>query len=176
MFEKLIDLLISLWGRLCPLEIIEAYNKGGVLRLGRYHRTLEPGLHWKWPIIEDIVSVLACETTQRLPPQTITTKDGVGVVVAAIVRFHIEKIQPYVTDIWDQQDVLVDVSMGAVRLAVSEVDYGVLVSEPPERRVLELVRERVNRYGFKIHAITFTDLGKVRSFRLIQPHGKDLAN
>ena len=59
MFEKLIDLLVGAWHRLCPLEIIEAYNRGVVLRFGRYHRTLEPGLHWKWPVAEDVVSVLS---------------------------------------------------------------------------------------------------------------------
>lgn len=174
--ERLWDLLINLWDRVCPLEIIDVYNGGGVLRVGKYHRTLGPGLHWKWPVIENIVSVLTCETTQRLPAQTLTTKDGVGVVVQAIVRFQIDKIEPYVTLIWDQQDVLVDVSMGAVRAAVGEIDYAQLVVEPPEARVAQLVRARVNRFGFKIHGITFTDIGRVRSLRLITQAPANLAN
>jgi regulator of protease activity HflC (stomatin/prohibitin superfamily) len=173
LFEKLIDLLTACWQRLCPLEIIEAYNRGVVLRFGRYHRTIEPGLHWKWPIVEDVVSVLACITTLPLSPQTLTTRDDVGVVVAAVVKYEISKPEPYVTDIWDQRDVLADVTMGAVRQAVCAALYVDLIAQPPEHRVLELVRKEVNKFGFKVHAVTFTDLGRVRSLRLIQAQRAD---
>lgn len=173
MFEKLIDLLAGAWDALRPYEIVEAYNRGVVLRFGKYSRTLAPGIHWKWPLAEDVVSVLACITTLPLPPQTLTTRDDVGVVVAAVVKYEIVKPEPYVTDIWDQRDVLSDVTMGAVRQAVSAIDYKDLIEQPPERSVLELVRREVNKYGFKIHAITFTDLGRVRSLRLIQAQRAD---
>ena len=173
MFEKLIELLAGAWSTLRPYELVEAYNRGVVLRFGRYHRTLAPGLHWKWPFAEDAVSVLACITTLPLAPQTLTTHDDVGVVVAAVVKYEIVKPEPYVTDIWDQRDVLADVTMGAVRQAVSATKYVDLIANPPEERILELVRRAVNRYGFKIHAVTFTDLGRVRSLRLIQAQRSD---
>lgn len=173
MFEKLIELLAGAWSTLRPYELVEAYNRGVVLRFGRYNRTLQPGLHWKWPLAEDVVSVLACVTTLPLPPQTLTTNDDAGVVVCVVVKYEIGKPEPYVTDIWDQRDVLADVTMGAVRQAVSATKYVDLIANPPEERILELVRKQVNRYGFKIHAVTFTDLGRVRSLRLIQAQRSD---
>lgn len=173
MFEKLIDLVIGAWHRLCPLEIIEAYNRGVVLRFGVYDRTLQPGLHWKWPVFEDIVSVLSCITTMPLAPQTLTTKDDVGVVVAAVVKYQITNPEKYVTDIWDQKDVLADVSMGAVRKAVSEIDYVTLVQSPPEEVIHKAVRKATVRYGFDVQAVTFTDIGRVRSIRLIQAQRAD---
>lgn len=176
MLEKFIEIVEKTWDRLCPVEVIDIYNNGGVLRFGKYHRTLEPGFHLKWPLAEHVVSVLVCETTQRIGPQTLTTKDGVGVVASAIIRYQIEKIEPYITMIWDQADVLVDCSMGAVLQAVSETDYSELIATPPVKRVQDLVRSKVNRYGFKIHAITFTDIGRARTYRLISQSPKDMAN
>jgi regulator of protease activity HflC (stomatin/prohibitin superfamily) len=173
MFEKLIELIAGAWSNLRPYEIVEAYNRGVVLRFGRYNRTLAPGLHWKWPFVEDVVSVLACVTTLPLPPQTLTSRDDVGVVVAAVVKYEIAKPEPYVTDIWDQRDVLSDVTMGAVRQAVSAIEYTELIAQPPERAVLEAVRKEVNKYGFRILAVTFTDVGRVRSLRLIQAQRVD---
>jgi regulator of protease activity HflC (stomatin/prohibitin superfamily) len=173
MFEKLIELLAGAWSTLRPYELIEAYNRGVVLRFGRVNRTLAPGLHWKWPFVEDVVSVLACITTLPLPPQTLTTRDDVGVVVAAVVKYEITKPEPYVTDIWDQKDVLGDVTMGAVRQAIAAVDYVTLIAQPPERGILEAVRKEVGKYGFKIHNVTFTDVGRVRSLRLIQAQRAD---
>lgn len=171
--DKLFDWIEKGWDSIRPWEIVEAYNKGVVLRFGRYHRTLEPGIHWKWPWAEDVVSVLACITTLPLPPQTLTSADDVGVVVAAVVKYEIAKPEPYVTEIWDQRDVLQDVAMGAIRQAVNAIDYKTLIAQPPERGVLEAVRKEVNRYGFRIHAVTFTDLGRVRSLRLIQAQRTD---
>lgn len=176
MLEKLLELLTSCWDRLSPAEVIDPYENGVVLRLGRYHRTLAPGFHWKWPLVEKVVQVLTCTTTMRLPPQTLTTKDDVGVVVAAIIKFQITKPDVYVTDIWDQHDVLADVTMGAVRIAISRLTYAELVASPPEAQVMELTRKDVNPFGFRVQKITFTDLGKVRSIRLIQPHQGNIAN
>lgn len=176
MFEKLIEALVGAWDRLSCAEIIHAYESAGVLRFGRYHRTIGPGWHWKWPIVEHVIDVNTCTTTQRLPPQTLTTMDGHGVVVAAIIRYQIVDIQPYITDIWDQQDVLVDVAMGAIRSAVGRMNWADLLRTPPEDQVVKQVRRSVNQYGFKIGAITFTDIGRVRSIRLIQSHPLNLAN
>lgn len=176
MFDRIFDFVVAAWVHLSPGAVIDPYETGGVLRLGKYHRTISNGFHWKWPLVERVIEIVTCMTTLRLPPQTLTTKDGVGVVVTVIIKYEIKDVESYITKIWDQNDVLVDVSMGAVRSTLSAATYDELLKEPPEAKVLEVIRKEVNQFGFKVHKITFTDLGKVRSFRLIQPHGKDLAN
>lgn len=176
MFEKLLELLVSGWTALAPFIVIEPWQGGVVLRMGRYHRSIGEGFHWKWPLIEGVYDVPTCTTTMRLPPQTLTTKDGTGVVCAAVIKYAIRDPVPYVTQVMDQVDVLADVTMGAILTAVSEVDYEATRHALPERQVLESVRKQVNKYGFKVEAVTFTDFGKVRSFRLVQEHGANLSN
>jgi regulator of protease activity HflC (stomatin/prohibitin superfamily) len=112
----------------------------------------------------------------RLPPQTLTTSDDVQVVVAAIVKYQIRDPEPFITGIYDQNDVLADVTMGAIRNSVVSMTYEDLVKAPPEQAILKEVRKNVNQYGFKIEAVTFTDIGRVRSIRLIQPSPINIAN
>lgn len=176
MIEKILELLEKCWERLTPVHVIEAYQGAAVLRWGEYHRTWGPGLHWKWPLMEEAYIDMTCVTTMRMLPQTLTTKDDVGVVVAAIVKYQITDMKPFVTEIYDQKDVLGDVTMGAIRQAVSEQSWDELKTAPPEQRVSELVRKEVNRFGFKIHKVTFFDVGRVKSLRLIQQAPKDLDN
>lgn len=176
MFERLIDIIIQGWNKLSPWEIVHVYEGGVVLRFGKYNRTVTPGLQWKWPVVETIITVNTVLTTVRLPPQTLTTKDDIGVVVAAIIKYQVIDVKPYVTDIWDQHDVLMDVTMGAIRQAVVDMNYHDLINGAPEKRVQDAVRAEVNQYGFRIRKITFTDMGKVRSFRLIQQVAKDIDN
>lgn len=167
MFERLIDLLIQLWDRAAPAFIVSAYQTAGVMRFGRYHRTCPPGFHWKIPFVEEAMEVLTTQTTIRLPAQTVTTSDGKPIVASAMVKYSVVDVKPYVTEITDQHDVLADVSCGAIRTAVREMSTDQLFAEPPERRVLELVRRQVKEYGFKVHTVTFIDLAAVKTIRLI---------
>jgi membrane protease subunit HflK len=176
MFERLLDLIFQGWHLLAPLTVVEAHENAGVLRLGKYHRTLEPGFHWKYPFFETVNKQNVCVTTVRLPPQTLTTKDGKGITVGAIVKYEIKDVRPYITDIFDATDVLLDVTMGSIAKHVRETECDAMLANPPEDDVIKTVRAQVNRYGFRVLNVTFTDLAQVRAFRMIQDHQKDLAN
>lgn len=176
MFDWIRDILQAVGGHLRFWVVIDAYQNGGVLRFGKYSRTLAAGIHWKIPFVEVVNEQNVSLTTMRLPPQTLTTKDNVGVVAAAMVRYSIKDVEPYICGVTDQADVLIDVSMGAILKAITEATYEQLLAQLPEAKVTTAVRAKVNRYGFKIEEITFTDFAKVRSIRLIQPHAGNLAN
>lgn len=176
MFEKLIELLAQGWERIAPFVVIHPYEQGVILRFGKFHSCKEAGFHWKWPFADEVIQITTCLTTMRLPPQTLTTSDDVQVVVASIIKYEIRNPEPFVTQIYDQGDVLADVTMGAIRNNVVNMAYADLVKEPPEQNILREVRKQVNQYGFKIDNVTFTDIGRVRSLRLIQPHSINLAN
>lgn len=176
MIEKILEILTKCWGWVTPLLVIDAYQGAAVLRWGTFNRSLGPGLHWKWPIAEEAYIDATCVTTMRMPPQTLTTKDDVAVVVQAMVKYQIVDMKPYVTEIYDQKDVLGDVTMGAIRAAVQEHTWLELKDSTHEATIVELVRKECNRYGFKIHKITFTDFGRVVSLRLMQQAPKDLDN
>jgi membrane protease subunit HflK len=166
-FERLLDALIGWWNWLRPVFVVRAFESGVVLRFGKYNRTIFPGLHWKWPLIEEPIEVTACITTVRLPAQSLTTKDDKQVTVASIVKYEIVDPRPYCTEIFDQHDVLIDVTMGAIRRLTAAAEYATLVQNPPETEILQAVRKEANKYGFKIHSITFTTFTRARPLMLL---------
>lgn len=174
--EKLIEVLVNAWERIAPFVIVHVYEKGVILRFGRYVRTVEPGIRWKIPYVEESIEVNTVLTTMRLPPQSLTTKDMRDVVVAAIVKYRIADPKPYITEVWDQVDVLADVAMGEIARQVKLLEAEELFLDPPEGKIAAAVRRRVKDYGFEIEAVTFTDLARARSLRLVAAAGKDLAN
>lgn len=167
MFERLLDALINGWHLLRPFFIVRAFERGVVLRFGKFHRELEAGFHWKIPVVEEPIEFTSCISTVRLPAQSLTTKDDVQVTIAAIVKYEIVAAKPYACEIWDQHDVLADVTMGAIRRETANAAYADLVGNPPENAILSAVRKEVNRYGFKIHAVTFTTFTRARPFMLL---------
>lgn len=167
MFDWLREIIKALGDHLIPFVVVPAYQNAGVLRLGKYARTLAPGFHWKWPFLEDIYTENIFRTTLALEPQTITTKDDKTVVVGGIVRFRVAEVQPFIIEIGNQHDLLRDTSMGAVLKQVRQVELRTLLDDPPENKIASDIRRQVKPFGVEIESFTFTDIGQIKTIRLI---------
>jgi len=71
------------------IRIVKPYQRGVVERLGRYTKTLEPGLTMLVPFIETARKVDMRETVLDVPPQDVITRDNVVVNVDAIIYYMI---------------------------------------------------------------------------------------
>lgn len=72
------------------IQRIPRETAGIVERLGRYQRTLEPGLHILVPFIDRLRPLVDMrEQAISVPSQTITTADDRVVSVGAVVRFQV---------------------------------------------------------------------------------------
>lgn len=167
MFERILDFIAASWDVLRPWVVINDFEGGVILRFGRYHRELTPGLHWKLPIADTTVTASTVITTMALRPQTLTTCDDLTVVISAIVKYRITDVRAYLLDIWDSADVINDLTLGAIKEIVASVNYSGLQKQGIEDRVLELIQNEAAEYGVHIYKVTFADFGRVRSLRLI---------
>ncbi len=168
MFDKVLELAAQFWETLLPWIVIAEYEGGVVLRLGRFRRTIGPGLSWKIPVADHVLITHTAVTTMELRAQTLTTRDDKAVVVSAIVKYRIRNVKPFLLEIGDAADVLKDVTMGAIKDAINNAPYADIYGAAKiEDRVLDMVRREVNQYGFQIFKVTFADQGRVRSFRMI---------
>jgi regulator of protease activity HflC (stomatin/prohibitin superfamily) len=70
-------------------RIVAQYEKGLVLRLGRYRSTVDSGLTFLMPVIEDMIKVDMRERVINVEPQKVITKDNVSVVVDAVIYYRI---------------------------------------------------------------------------------------
>lgn len=163
MFDRIFEWVDRGWGILKPFFVVDAFEKAGVLRFGRFHRKAEPGFHWKIPLAESVMEITAVETTWRSIAQPLTTKDYQTVAVSVVVRYEVEDVEPYITRIYDQHDVLADRTMGLIRRLVAKRTLSELVdAEEPEKEIATQLRRAVGKYGFKIHDVTFTGFTKAR--------------
>ena len=167
MFERVLDFIAQSWNILRPVVVVSDFEGGIILRFGRYKRELKPGLHWKFPLADNAIITSIVTTTMALRPQTLTTKDDLTIVLSAIVKYQISDVRAYLLDIWDSADVLNDLTLGAIRKVVASVDYADLRGHLIEEDVLKTIKDEASRYGVDIQKVTFADLGKVRSLRLI---------
>jgi regulator of protease activity HflC (stomatin/prohibitin superfamily) len=70
-------------------RVVSQYEKGLVLRLGRYRSTVDSGLTFLVPVIEDMIKVDMRERVINVEPQKVITKDNVSVTVDAVIYYRI---------------------------------------------------------------------------------------
>lgn len=70
-------------------RIVKQYEKGLVMRLGKYHATTASGLTIIIPVIDDLIRVDMREQVISVPPQKLITKDNVTVEVDAVVYYKV---------------------------------------------------------------------------------------
>ncbi|MCH7879668.1 MAG: SPFH/Band 7/PHB domain protein [candidate division Zixibacteria bacterium] len=67
------------------IRIIRPFERGLVERLGKFQRTLTPGLNLILPFVDHLIKVDMREVVLDVPPQLVITRDNVNVEVDAIV-------------------------------------------------------------------------------------------
>ena len=70
-------------------RVVLPYEKGLVLRLGKYRATVGSGLTFLVPVIEDMIKVDMRERVINVEPQKVITKDNVSVTVDAVIYYRI---------------------------------------------------------------------------------------
>jgi regulator of protease activity HflC (stomatin/prohibitin superfamily) len=173
LLEKLFDLLFGAYKWASPFAWVQPWE-GGVLITSflRWQRVtpIGPGLHVKMPFLQVCEVLDVAMTTHNLPPQSLTTLDGRSIAVGGVVKFSIKDVLPLFTSVVSRDDVLRDVSMGAIHRAVSVRPWASIIQDVAviEKEIRQHIADDVNRLGFKIERFTFTDLAIVRAIRLMQ--------
>jgi regulator of protease activity HflC (stomatin/prohibitin superfamily) len=88
-FLAIVVLFIALVALARSARIVAQYEKGIILRLGKYRALADSGLTFLVPAIEDMLKVDMRERVINVEPQRVITKDNVGVTVDAVIYSRI---------------------------------------------------------------------------------------
>lgn len=145
---------------LLSIKIIDQYERGIVLTLGSYSRTLGPGLNFVVPIIERLIKVDIRITTVDVPQQEVITRDNVPVGINAVVYFQVEKAEDAVLKIQDYTYAVTQYSQTALRDVIGGVELDTLLTEREQlaEQIKALVDKETVNWGINITAIKMQDI------------------
>ncbi len=177
MFDSFLHFLTTFREFLTPWTIVNCYEKGVLLRNGKQkaclcHKgvlVLEPGWHWIFPLgIDEVLTETVVLNTTHCGAQSLTTKDGVSVVVNAMVIYEIADIETYLLKVEGRGGFMTDCVYAGVSEHVINTDFADLLGDKSYRALRALVRRSAKRYGVEVEAVKFADVVKARSLRLWQ--------
>jgi len=85
----IIVFIIALVAILKSFRIVNQYEKGLIVRLGRYHSTADSGIVFLMPFIDSLITVDMRERVIEVQPQKVITKDNVLVTVDAVIYYKV---------------------------------------------------------------------------------------
>ena len=167
MFERVFDLIETIWWWLMPFEVVDQYDMAVVLRWGIYSRTVGPGFRWMLPFgIEEMFEDTVVRTTSYLDVQSITSKDGMSVNIGAILVYKIGNIKRWMLEVDDAEEALHDVTYGLITELAETKSWGDIMKPEFMEEVTELVQEEGLTWGARVEAVKLSDRANSRSLRL----------
>jgi regulator of protease activity HflC (stomatin/prohibitin superfamily) len=88
-FALIVAVILALTALAKGARVVEQYEKGLVLRLGKYRSTVSSGLTIIVPFVDDLTRVDMRERVIQVAPQKLITKDNVTVEVDAVVYYKV---------------------------------------------------------------------------------------
>ncbi len=137
---------------IASIRIVQPYQKGVVERLGRYQRTVQPGLTLIVPFVDAIQKVDMREQVVDVPPQEVITKDNVVVTVDAIVYFEATDPVKLVYNVADFYNAATKLAQTNLRNVVGEMELDAALTSRDHinAKLREVLDDATDKWGVRV--------------------------
>lgn len=167
--DRLVDFLIQFLDLFKFWVILAPYERGVLLRLGKFVRVIEPGLTWIWPFNVERVqyeSVVPC--THTLGDQSCTTRDGKQVGLQAVITYKIRDIDVALLEVAHHEDALRDSCSGTIGQVLSTFTWEeIMAGDVAQEKITKACRQKGFKYGLEVMSVQFASMGLVKTLRLL---------
>jgi regulator of protease activity HflC (stomatin/prohibitin superfamily) len=145
---------------LSGLKIINQYERGVVLTLGRYTGLRQPGLRIVVPIIQRLIKVDIRSTPIDVPKQEIITKDNVTVGVDAVVYLRVIEASRAVLETTNYVYATSQFAQAALRDVTGNADLDELLSKREEisQKIKEIVDAETDKWGIDVENVKIQNI------------------
>lgn len=146
--------------RQCDAKIVE--------RLGKYHKTLETGIHMILPFF-DKVSPAIClkEKVADFPPQPIITKDNVTMQIDTVVYYQITDPRMYAYGVERPINAIENLTATTLRNIIGELELDETLTsrDTVNTRMRQILDEATDPWGIKINRVELKNIDPPRAIR-----------
>lgn len=149
--------------------VLDEYERGVILRLGRYHREVGPGWHWRWPMRAEVLKHLNIRKKAGDPWEiTLTTTDGSAVTLCYAYCVEVACARTVLLSLDDWEET----SYKLCKIAVAKIVHGCSDEEFFNDIMLSAARAGVaatlKENGINLCEFGITQRAKSPSFRIFK--------
>jgi len=142
------------------LRVLKEYERGVVLRLGRFHMTKGPGLRLIIPWIDKMTKMPVRIVTMDVPSQEVITKDNVSVKVNAVVYFKVVDPERAFLEVEEYLQATQQIAQTTLRSILGQAELDELLSNRDELNMeLQTVVDKLtDPWGIKVTTVEVKDV------------------
>ena len=140
---------------LMGLRVVQEYERGVVLRLGRYAGLKKAGLVWLVPFIDKMTKVDLRVVARDIPPQDVITKDNVSIKVNAVLYFRVvepEKAILQVENFFYATSMMAQTTLRS-QLGQHELDHLLADRDRINLQLQKTIDDATEPWGIKVTAV-----------------------
>ena len=145
---------------LSGIKIINQYERGVVLTLGRFTGIRQPGLRIVIPLFQRLIKVDVRSTPIDVPKQEIITKDNVTVNVDAVVYLRVIEASRAVLETTNYVYATSQFAQAALRDVTGNADLDELLSKREEisQKIKEIVDAETDKWGIDVENVKIQNI------------------
>lgn len=137
--------VVALWAA-TGIYQVDQQERGVVLRLGKYHSTVMPGLHWNPPLIDSVSKVNVTKVRSLDHKALMLTVDDAIVEVGVSVQYSVQDPKNFLINVRSPEESLAQVTESALRHVVGSSEMDQILTEGREL-LAEEVKTRIQDYS-----------------------------
>jgi len=152
-----IIVLVLVWW---AVKVVQQYEGGVVLRLGRFAGVRQPGFNMIVPAVDRMIKVDLRVITMVVEPQEIITKDNVTMKVDAVVYFQVVNPEYAVIKVLDYIRATSQIAQTTLRsvLGQSELDDLLAHRDEINQKLQKIIDEQTEPWGVKVAHVEVKDV------------------
>ncbi len=142
------------------LRIVDQYERGVVLTLGKYTGTRDPGLTWIFLGIQRMIKIDLRVATVDIPDQEVITKDNVTLRINAVVYFRVKSAEKAILEVQDFRSAVILYAQAALRdlIGREELDFTLAEREKISNEIKQIVDLATDPWGIDVSDIKLQDI------------------
>lgn len=136
------------------------YERAVVFQLGKYLKTMDPGLRIVLPIVQEIRKVDMRIKTADIPRQEVMTRDNIPLLINAVVYFKVISPEDVIIKIEDHSFAVRQYTQAALRDVIgnSEMDFVLTEREQIADSIKKIVDAETSGWGVDVEAIKIQEV------------------
>ena len=142
------------------IKVVNQYERGIILTLGKYTGTKEPGLRVVWPGLQKMARVDVRSTPIDVPKQEVITKDNVTVNIDAVVYFRVINPERAVLETTNYVAATSQFAQAALRDVSGNVNLDDLLSRRDEisTQIKSIVDQQTDPWGIDVEMVKLQNI------------------
>lgn len=142
------------------VRVIREWERGVLLRFGRFDHVKLPGIRLVWPFIDKLMVIDTRVLTYDVPRQEIITKDNVSATVDAVVFFQVVNAENAVTKVYDWVRATSLQAQTSLRSVIGQVELDELLAERDKinQELQQILDDATEPWGIKVSGVQVRDV------------------